>query len=95
MYIKNIIWNYKIVEDNQELLGGCDILVTDFSSCFIDFALTGRPMLFYLPDKENFITPSVETTHATNLLFEDAQIKGTCYCENVFKVVAGKVKLDN
>lgn len=120
-----IVLDYEMVEDNQKLLGSCDILVTDFSSCFIDFALTGRPILFYLPDKENFMklsegvdehfyricnlcksetpeelaallfNPSIETTQATNLLFEDDQIKGTCYCENVFKVLAGKVKLDN
>lgn len=33
--------------DTQELLYVSDILITDFSSCFIDYLSLGRPVLFY------------------------------------------------
>ncbi|MGH3023384.1 MAG: CDP-glycerol glycerophosphotransferase family protein [Gaiellaceae bacterium] len=38
--------------DGTELLLAADVLVTDYSSAFFDFAGTGRPMLFYTPDLE-------------------------------------------
>ena len=34
------------------LLGGTDILISDYSSIFFDFLVTGRPILFYIPDLE-------------------------------------------
>ena len=34
----------------QDLLLAADVLVTDHSSLLFDFALTGRPMVFYRPD---------------------------------------------
>src|SRR5699024_7747195 len=43
------------VEDIQELLCHTDILVTDFSSCFFDFMLTEKPVVFYPYDFENYI----------------------------------------
>ncbi|MBQ9517037.1 MAG: CDP-glycerol glycerophosphotransferase family protein [Eubacterium sp.] len=36
------------------LLGGTDILISDYSSIFFDFLVTGRPILFYIPDVENY-----------------------------------------
>ncbi len=36
--------------DTNELLSVVDILISDYSSIFFDFMLTGRPVLFYLPD---------------------------------------------
>ena len=38
--------------DIQELLGATDVLITDYSSCLEDFALTGRPGFVYAPDLE-------------------------------------------
>lgn len=40
--------------DTQELLRITDILITDYSSCFVDFLLTERPIIFYAYDLEEF-----------------------------------------
>lgn len=52
------IMHYQEVESNQELLAAGDVLITDFSSCCVDFALLNRPVIFYLPDKDDFISQS-------------------------------------
>lgn len=52
------ILDYAKVESNQELMGVCDMLVTDYSSCFVDYALQERPIIFYNPDDEEFLTKS-------------------------------------
>ncbi len=36
------------------LLGGTEILISDYSSIFFDFLVTGRPILFYIPDLESY-----------------------------------------
>ena len=46
------------VESNQELLGISDVLITDYSSCCVDFALLNRPIVFYQPDEEEFLKKS-------------------------------------
>lgn len=53
-----MILDYANVNGNQELMGACDELITDFSSCFIDYALLNRPIVFYVPDEERFIKES-------------------------------------
>ena len=55
--------NYRVlnadeVHSVQELLVCGDILVTDYSSCFIDFSLLLRPILFYIPDEEHYLKSS-------------------------------------
>lgn len=40
--------------DMQELLCAADILITDYSSCGHDFALTRKPVFSYIPDVENY-----------------------------------------
>lgn len=50
--------SYREVSDNQQLMGACDVLVTDYSSCFVDFALLKRPLIFYLPDVDEFFKKS-------------------------------------
>lgn len=52
------ILDYAAVESNQELMGVCDVLVTDYSSCFVDYALLERPIIFYNPDDEEFLSKS-------------------------------------
>jgi CDP-glycerol glycerophosphotransferase (TagB/SpsB family) len=37
-----------------ELLGQADLLVTDVSSVYVDFLITGRPQILYFPDKERY-----------------------------------------
>jgi CDP-glycerol glycerophosphotransferase len=40
--------------DIQELFLASDVLVTDYSSSFFDYALLGRPIVFYAYDLENY-----------------------------------------
>ena len=40
--------------DMNELLAATDVLVTDYSSAFFDFACTGRPMVFFAYDLEEY-----------------------------------------
>lgn len=44
------------VEDVNDLCLVADVLVTDYSSVFFDFAVTGRPVLFYCYDLEVYAT---------------------------------------
>lgn len=53
-----IVIDYGAVENNQELMGVADVLVTDYSSCFIDYALLERPIVFYVPDEKLFLKKS-------------------------------------
>lgn len=53
-----MILNYSDVFDNQQLMGACDVLVTDYSSCFVDYALLRHPLIFYTPDIDEFFAKS-------------------------------------
>lgn len=37
-------------QSTQDILAEADMLITDYSSCAIDYALIGRPVLLYTPD---------------------------------------------
>ncbi|NLM04544.1 MAG: CDP-glycerol--poly(glycerophosphate) glycerophosphotransferase [Clostridiales bacterium] len=45
----------KEIYDSQMLLKYTDILITDYSSCYIDYLLLDRPVIFYNYDYENYI----------------------------------------
>lgn len=59
---KKIIKNEYVLDitdcnfDTQDLLIEADILITDYSSCFIDFVFTRRPVIFYAYDLEEYCT---------------------------------------
>ena len=40
--------------DMQELLAAADVLITDYSSCMWDFALTDKPGFLFFPDLDQF-----------------------------------------
>ena len=116
-----LILDYNAVSNNQELLAVSDMLITDYSSCFVDFALMGKPIHFYCPDEKQFLevsekmnddffcisglsksktsgeliefllNPTTIVCDATNEIFEDDRIKGTCYSENVCQVISEKI----
>lgn len=39
----------------QELIGCGDIMITDYSSCFVDYSLLNRPIVFYMPDEKEYM----------------------------------------
>ncbi len=41
--------------DTDELLSVTEILISDYSSIFFDFLSTGRPILFYVPDLDEYV----------------------------------------
>ena len=43
-----------LFNDMADLLPYVDFLITDYSSCAGDFALTGKPMILYLPDYDDY-----------------------------------------
>ncbi|GGE17741.1 hypothetical protein GCM10011571_19360 [Marinithermofilum abyssi] len=47
----------------QLLLKYTDILVTDYSSCYTDYLLLNRPVLFYCYDLDEYLTKSNEMYH--------------------------------
>src|SRR5699024_280699 len=52
--LRDFVKNVSGYPDIQELLLLADILITDYSSVMFDFANTGKPMLFYTYDLENY-----------------------------------------
>jgi CDP-glycerol glycerophosphotransferase len=40
--------------DVNVLLRGVDVLVTDYSAISVDYALLGRPILYFMPDLEDY-----------------------------------------
>ncbi len=40
--------------DTNEMLALVDVLITDYSSVFFDFLVTGRPILYYIYDQEEY-----------------------------------------
>lgn len=40
--------------DTNELLSVVDVLISDYSSIFFDFIATNKPMVFYVPDLEDY-----------------------------------------
>lgn len=40
--------------DTNELLAAVDILITDYSSIYFDFLIRDKPILFYMPDYEEY-----------------------------------------
>ncbi|MBR5412790.1 MAG: CDP-glycerol glycerophosphotransferase family protein [Fibrobacter sp.] len=48
----------KQVKSVQHLLMAADTLVTDYSSCSVDYALLNRPIVFYVPDEADYLSYS-------------------------------------
>lgn len=64
----------------MDLLPGVDVLVTDYSSIFFDFALTRRPMVFYVPDWDDY-------SDSRGLYLDRTELPGTV-CESAQEVDA-------
>lgn len=88
----NIIFlNDNEVEDVQKLMLYSDILVTDYSSCFIDFAILDRPIIFLANDIEAYEKSECGFYYdyreiAGNLLATDLEM---------FNLILSQILLDN
>ncbi|SEL22016.1 CDP-glycerol glycerophosphotransferase [Methanobrevibacter gottschalkii] len=54
--LKDFVIDLSSYEDIQELYVLSDILITDYSSVFFDYAHTKRPILFFVPDLNHYIS---------------------------------------
>lgn len=50
----NFIFDYSSYEDIKDLYLISDILITDYSSVFFDYAILNRPMIFFVHDIESY-----------------------------------------
>lgn len=66
--------------ETYEVLAACDGLVTDYSSVFFDFAVTGKKIILFAYDKENYLF-----TRGTYMPFESLPFP---ICETVEDTVA-------
>ena len=57
-------------QDSRELLLAADVLVTDYSSLLVDFAHTGRPMVFWAHDLDYY------RDHLRGLYLDPAELPG-------------------
>ena len=53
--------------DMQELMCAADLLISDYSSCLYDFALSGRPSLVYATDLTQYINGDRSLAYPTKL----------------------------
>lgn len=98
MHIKNrdnfVVLDYSDVKNNQELVAVSDMMITDYSSCFVDFALLERPIIFYTPDEEEFLQKSEKLDDdffRISGLNKTSTIKGLCdKISNPSNVVCGE-----
>lgn len=90
------IKNFKILDDKkvasvQHLLKVSDCLVTDYSSCCVDYALLHRPIVFFVPDETDYLSYfAVNDAYA-----EVVQEKAKNVDELVNLLTAGKIEQAN
>ncbi|PAY14684.1 CDP-glycerol--glycerophosphate glycerophosphotransferase [Bacillus sp. 7705b] len=51
---KGFVFDFSLYEDIRDLYLISDLLITDYSSVFFDYANLKRPMLFFVPDLEEY-----------------------------------------
>jgi len=83
----NIMDVSKMLSDVQELLKKASILITDYSSCFIDYLLLNRPILFYCFDLDEYQKQDREFYFSEETRFPGTVIQG----KEAFSAELGKV----
>ena len=53
--LKNFVFDLSVYDNIQELYVISDILITDYSSVFFDYAHSKRPILFFVPDLNHYV----------------------------------------
>ena len=83
----DFVYNAAMVPDINDLYIIADALMTDYSSVFFDYSVTGRPLLFYWPDYEYY------NDHVRGFYFDPHTIPGP-KCTTTDEVVAAVKGLD-
>jgi CDP-glycerol glycerophosphotransferase (TagB/SpsB family) len=52
--LEGFVWDFSTYNDVQELLIAADLLITDYSSLIFDFAIKGKPIIFYAYDLDYY-----------------------------------------
>jgi len=76
--------------DTQELLYNADLLVTDYSSCFIDYLLLDRPILFHAYDYDLYLKNDRQMYFEFDEIVPGAisyQFKD--FCDNLVRILSG------
>lgn len=77
------------IDDVQQLLNDTDVMVTDFSSCYIDYSLLSRPILFLAKDKEQY----QENDNGT--FFDMFDFASDVFFDNVEKFTEALIDIEN
>lgn len=72
------------VRDATPLLGGVDVVVTDYSSLALDFSLLGRPILWFAPDLERYTN--------TRGLYEPLEVTSSGRVLRTWSAVADRIE---
>lgn len=70
------------VYDSQMLLKYTDILITDYSSCYIDYLLLDRPIVFYNFDYDNYVINDREMYFEYNSVTPGKKVESYSALEN-------------
>lgn len=86
----NILDITREISSSQVLLDACDILITDYSSCFIDHLLLNRPQIFYAFDLEDYLANDREMycDYVPNVSGRICTSTGEL-CEEIAKLLSG------
>lgn len=74
--------------DSQFLLSQADMLITDYSSCYIDYLLREKPILFFQYDKEEYKTNERELYFDNDLVYPGYVVTTYDELEDALKCVA-------
>lgn len=75
--------------DVNEVLSVVDILITDYSSIFFDFLITGKPIIYYMYDKDKYFEEI-----GSYIDLENERLPGPI-CKNVNQVIEAIGDIDN
>ncbi|MBM1105255.1 CDP-glycerol glycerophosphotransferase family protein [Aurantibacter crassamenti] len=95
-------------QDTQNLLCVADVLITDYSSIMFDFMLTGKPIISYIFDLDEYVAENggfyfsfeeIGTTIATNsselvTLFHDQQLVAGTYDKFKFNTIDSSIEIE-
>ena len=88
-FVGNAIMRSRLIFDEietNELLGVTDVLITDYSSIFFDFICTGKPVLLFVYDKEQYAAD-----HGMYLRIEDMPGAECGTMDDVFECI-GRIR---